>query len=480
MTVQRGCRVALVAIVVGVVAAGLVAQLRGHTEIPTLFRSGDTAGLVAGADVARECLADGVTTECAYPAPPLRIGSLAAPMSGVDRFALLLYVPSISLRAVGFSRSATLWGIGVLNAIGLLFLFFLPWLIRVRVPGLYRQRFLWALVILAGPLLPYGFSTWSEAFAAALVAGAVLAVAARWPAWAVVPLVLAAGISKETMVPFVVLLCFAVVPNWSNTTKERARIAAPVIAGAVLAVVANVAFNLFRYGTPQNLTYQAGFFHVYRPWDIAAQLAAVGISPNGGIAAFWPTAVVCVTLIVLAARRGGPRCWLRLGVVGAVGIGYALSLAMWYSPFGWHAWGPRLMLPIVPGMVLAGLAIAGERDGPWNTRPARVAMILTTLVALPNVSVLHAQPKVSAFMTAPSSCPRPGDDPFVHCTIERAWARPWLSVDVLSGFRNPLTGALGALVVVGAVILVKVSVQRPSSQLMRTPPRDPHAEHHAR
>jgi hypothetical protein len=451
---------ALLAFTVGLT---LDAQMSGPILVPTLFRSGDTNALTIGADVAYGCLQRGVFRSCGLPSPAVTLGNASVPTSRVERFALLLYIPAVASRAVGMSRAASLRVIGVLNAVGFVFLVSLPWLVRRRLQGLYRQRFVWAVVVLCGPLLPYAASTWSECLAAALVAATVAGVATGWPPLAVVLLAFFAAVSKETMAPFIVLLAVAVAAEQTfQSVRSTLRTLGPVVVGCSVGAVANAAFNIFRFGSTRNLTYLAPALRVTQPGHVALQTAAVLVSPNGGVAEYWPTLIVPFALAVVTARHGARHTRIRLGLVALTFLGFCSTLGTWYSPFGWHAWGPRLILPIVPAAVLAVCVVSNERV-PWPST-AWTFLAVSIALSVPNVAVLTAQDRVTRFMTAPVRC-RQGsserDDPFVSCVTRQAWHSPWVDARVLVGLGDPRTAALGILDVGVGLIFVGRAARRP-------------------
>ncbi len=84
---------------------------------------------------------------------------------------------------------------------------------------------------------------------------------------------------------------------------------------------------------------------------------ALWLAPNGGVGWFWPlAAAVVIGLVVIAgtAARGGAE--RRRRSLPAVGLVVALllttgTLASWFAPFGWVAWGPRLMVPVLPAVL---------------------------------------------------------------------------------------------------------------------------------
>ena len=128
----------------------------------------------------------------------------------------------------------------------------------------------------------------------------------------------------------------------------------------------NVAFNVFRFGTWSNLTYNAPFTRVPGV-PIKVKLAlADWLAPNVGVLFFWTvTAVVLAgvlvaTVVTIVRRPRQLRSWLPALAVVVVTAVFTGALASWWSTFGWLAWGPRLTLPLLPALVVAAVRAAPD------------------------------------------------------------------------------------------------------------------------
>jgi hypothetical protein len=464
---RRRWRRAPLALLIVVVALASWAQVGRRATSPSLFRSSDTQRIIDGAEVASSCIGHGVLRSCGRPAPPLRLGGASIPATRVERYALLLYVPALAARAVGVGAPAAVWLIAFLNAAAFVLLVCLPWLARGRLPKLYDHRHLWAVVCLCGPLLPYAASTWSEVLAAALFALAVFSAAGDGPWWATAALAFGAGISKETAAPFVLLLTVAVID------VRRLKALWPTVVGMIGALAANAMFNVFRFGTVRNLTYLDPATQVTKPANVARQLAAVLFSRNGGLIEFWPALLVVAFLVVASVGRLNRTEWVRVALVALAFGGYCVTAATRYAPFGWVAWGPRLVLPVVPATVLALLLVTPARGqlGPALAGLAAVASIM----AVANVAVLTAQDKVVEFVAAPRPCRLAATtatgDAYVHCTMRRAWGPPTLITSVTSGLRDGRTAGLAVLDVGAGLVLSLAMYQQALTGSGRRRPR---------
>ena len=83
---------------------------------------------------------------------------------------------------------------------------------------------------------------------------------------------------------------------------------------------------------------------------------SIWFSPNGGPAFFWPAFVGLLGWIIrsFCAHRDTiqRRNWVPLIGVGLVLLGLTCGFSKWFAPFGWVAWGTRLMYPWIPSLIL--------------------------------------------------------------------------------------------------------------------------------
>jgi hypothetical protein len=233
------------------------------------------------------------------------------------------------------------------------------------------------LVLLASPLLFYARRSFGELPAAlltALLAAALLQGRLGW----VVGFGFLVGLSKETALPFTVAMgAFAVAARQAQQPlgvraqlhADRWLLAATGV-GAVLGAAGCAALNLMRFGSPLNWHYaveEAAW--VPPPSAQLNHFAGLWLAPTGGLALYWPLlALTWVGLAIAVVRARLPRWPLLAGL----GLLFALTagLARWWTPFGWWAWGPRLMLPWVPAWTLMLLwAYAPALDARLSRRP---------------------------------------------------------------------------------------------------------------
>ena len=414
--------------------------------------TGDTSGLVIGSRRVVDCLREHRFTHC----------ETAQEGGFVGLWPLMQYLPAVALRAVGLSHDSALRVIIALNAIALGALGTLVWVVAKR-----KADAVWAPVLaaalVASPLLWYGTAAFGEALAGAVIIAAVAAALLRARPSVVASLVVLACITKETNPPFVLALVALATVAVAETRDEKRRRLILIAVAAVGGAAANAGFNVFRYGSIRN----PSLLHPYEQAPNRAAVrafAALWVAPNGGILWFWPVAVAILALAVAASIRHTGRSWSwrrwAAPIVAGLLVVEVAGLSKWYSPFGWIAWGPRLLLPLMPSMLLV-VAVLGTADatrflrrfltGRWFW-PGAVA---TVLVGLPQAMVMYYPHTLAKFFGDPR-CRNAhvGSNPtrYYRCFDYLAWSkRPLLLQDGLEGL-NSAGGRIFA-VAFGAAIL---------------------------
>ena len=349
---------------------GLYLQYRG------VARSGDTVALVGGARILWDCMREGTV-----------------PCTGVSQYPIFQHVPAMPfamLRRPDWEPYSFLCYVSIASVA-------LTALITAAlgrsIAGRFGAAFGVALV-LSGPLIFYDATTWGEPLAALLMLLPIAALAfrSRW-GWVLVAAFLA-SITKDTS-PLTIVLLAAGVLAVRLRTEDRALLRAPALAtlaGVVIGFLATVGFNEWRYQSWRNVVYIDE--HPRPPGlDFVAKAGtAIWASPSGGLLVYWPLMLILVPLVVAAVVgivQTGPRS-MRLGraaVLAALLINTAI-LADFAAPFGWVAWGPRLMLAwVIPVVVVLALLERARVVG-WAHLVARSRALLILVALLAGASTL--------------------------------------------------------------------------------------------
>jgi hypothetical protein len=123
------------------------------------------------------------------------------------------------------------------------------------------------------------------------------------------------------------------------------------------------------------------------------------IAPNVGIVWFWPGAAISLVFLGVFALRpasvGHDDRSLVLARRGAllVSAGFVvgvLALSAWWAPFGWYAWGPRLLLPYCAPVVVVAVTLIGRYRREIWLRSWRTVVVgaAASLALVPSLAVL--------------------------------------------------------------------------------------------
>jgi hypothetical protein len=410
----------------GAVAIGCaVILLAGPGMSRGQLHTGDTDHLVAGSRAILDCVDRQVFRACSFDASTGR--------SKVGPYPLLQYLPALAMRELGFRPLAVLRGLAWVNFVAFVVSIGLLASLAAR-----ARQDLWRplLVVLgaSGPMWFYATAGFGEMLAATMVLGAVLACLHRRPVLIGV-LALLACLGKETFFPFVLALGLLAGRRDEVGWLPPRRVVLPLVLGVAGGAALSFGFNVFRYGTVRNVRYLQPQFRVHGVGRIASNVVELLIAPGGGLALYWP--VIALLLIaaavvgVRALRERSVRVFGPIAALFVVVAVYAVVLALWWAPFGWIAWGPRLFLPLIPALAVVAIHVGG---GPLARLVSRALLIPVVFGAIVAVTLIGAFPEVSAPWSAVPTvatlrepdavCPTfgsPGTDRYWRCFDHRAW-----------------------------------------------------------
>jgi hypothetical protein len=344
------------------------------------LHTGDTDNLVLGTRQALACLEDGTWRGCGWQ------GGI---QTAVFPYPILQYLPAAALIEVGMSDGQVLVGLAVINLVAIV-------AAMTSVVVTFRRRpdagLLVVMSLLGSSLLYHAATSFGEGLAAAILVMATCAAIARRTV-ATTLLVVLAACGKETLAPFVVALVLVCLRESTDRLLPPLRRTAPVVAGGAVAFYLSIAFNVFRFDSPSNLLYLS-FERTPGLLGKLNFLAAILASPTSGVMWFWPVftllAVASTAVAMLRCFRA-PRDFSSylptLCVTGLLG-GYLAGLSMWYSPFGWIAYGPRIEVPLLGGLAVAYVHLVGDVVLSW---------LRTNWVALTTAAVVIAVGSLNAF-----------------------------------------------------------------------------------
>jgi hypothetical protein len=406
----------------------------------------------------------------------------------MGRWPPLQYIPALVFKRLGASFVDAANDLIYLNGLAVMAVLALLWVAGRR----SGAPWLAPLAILAGlvsPLLWYGAAGFAEAVAASLTLLFVVAVALGWNPWLAGGALWAAALSKETALPFLVALGVIALLLRPRDDPRRRPLAIALGAGAAAAALTIGLVNLSRYGVPWNRYYVDPDWAVHGLGWRADFFAAQLVSPNAGLLWFWPLATAAVAAAGAGALRHARRARTLRGRPGlvlatvAVLAGLIATFASWWAPFGWVAYGPRLIVPWVPAVLALVLLAWGEQLGSLTrallARPGRAVAVGVVALALglPQLGAFLDPPRPLRNLEEAGVCPPVPDvlariragDPEANrghnvCTARFAWLHRPMMRDALRGIRGTrwLYAALYAAAVAGLVITARSATARSS------------------
>jgi len=327
------------------------------------LHTGDTDLLVQGARQTIRCLGRGTLIGCGH--------TKGALTGKVGPYALLQYLPTMALLKLGLTNNQVVRALGSVNLVAFVASLVVVALVAKRLrPGVWGPVLVLALV---GSSLTYqstsGFGEMLAAFFTLLAVSAVL-----WRrAFLIVGAMALATIGKETPFPFLLILGLLAGRGEEDGYLPPWRVWVPLLTGIAVGEFLNVGFDEFRFAADKNVFYLQPIFRTPGLERKANYLAAVWVAPSNGALWYWALATLVVAAVGIVAllqlKRRPKNVFVWLPPLLAVGVllGFAVALTDWYTPFGWIAYGPRLLVPFFP----AALVVTLYTGGPLLATPLR-------------------------------------------------------------------------------------------------------------
>lgn len=292
------------------------------------------------------------------------------------QFPLLQKIPALVLRLVGASNQTILTCLSGVSFI--VFIHLLAWSWKDLRKTSRNLAIFFVAVLVSGPLLWYGRSSFGEMLAAFFTLGFVISCRENSSAVKIFSFFVLAGISKDTAFPFLLILGLmgsALGPQISGGIRFRRPRWGVLAAGCVTAAVINGGFNYLKFGSVLNLAYLNPQFIVQTWKDQLSFFLGIWFSPNGGVLFFWPSFFLLIFLVsrhvakeVLSEhgdKKQKFRVLLPLGVVIFVLLALTFGFSRWFAPMGWVCWGPRLLLPWLPAAGYLLITAYSEKIIEW-------------------------------------------------------------------------------------------------------------------
>jgi hypothetical protein len=368
------------------------------------YYEGDTVALLQGVSLIRVCLTK---------------GSFSCP--GIVHFPIFQYIPALIIGNFAPSKQAILQGLALMSSMAFFSSLILIYttLKKVTKPCLALTA---VLIMISSPFLWYAKSTFNEMVATFVTLAFTASVILQSSGWIVAIFSLLTGITKETAFPFVIAIgLVALFPRVLRTPGQCKPQIIGVAIGSLLSVIVNAGFNYFRYGSPFNIGLLQDYLIVHSSEQRLSSFLGIWLSPNGGILFFWTSLFVYFLyiffiLISLVFRYKFRYRYIYsfLPALAILLILFLLTLGFssWWAPFGGASWGPRLILPWMPSLLLLVLYFYSKEtqvalklifSNIWFTW-ASIALLF--LASLPQIIVLVYPVLLGNIFIPDSTCPQ--------------------------------------------------------------------------
>jgi len=414
-------------------------------QLPIL--SGDTVALSQSARALVACLENSQFRGCA----------------GTNQFGLPQHVPAMFLAWKGLDDTSIVFILSCLNVLALGILARIIYKSAAISP---IAKVLIAITLIVGPIIAYGPYSFGEAISTLAYVGLVVAILDKKYYQLIFFMVLAVT-SRETAFVSIALLTGAILAFDSNRSRRELKQMLLVVYGSMLfGIVCLLSFNVWKFNTWKNLPHMDP---VLRTPGLKLKIeSAVGVflSPNGGLVPYWflgAVAALCIPLLGLMNRRLSTRKRFSfLLLISGFGAQVTI-LSTWYAPYGWVAWGPRLIVPTTAmGATICLVIIFQDKDALEHLRQFKLFLlpigILGIVTLIPTVGFLQNPTRTMSWFAGGNDavCPTPAIiqlDPqyYFKCLIHGSWKmNPSLWYQGLSSF----TGLNAILFLVCALCLV--------------------------
>ena len=414
-------------------------------QLPIL--SGDTVALSQSARALVTCFENGQFRGCA----------------GTNQFGLPQHIPAMFLAWKGLDDTSIVFILSCLNVLALTLLARIIYK-SVAIPTI--AKILLGTTLIVGPIIAYGPYSFGEALSILAYVGLVVAIFDRKYYQLVLFMVLAVTSRETAFISIALLTCAILVFDESKSRNELRRLLLAIYGSMLFGIVCLLSFNVWKFNTWRNLPHMDP---VLRTPGLKLKLeSALGIflSPNGGLVPYWFLGAVvslCIPLLTLTNRRLGTR--KRLGFLLLIsGIASQVAiLSSWYAPYGWVAWGPRLMAPtIAMGAAICLVLIFQDEEILKHLSRFKILRhliaILGIVTLIPTVGFLQNPTRTMSWFSGGNDavCPTPAviqldPDYYFKCLMHGTWKmNPSLWYQGLSSF----TGLNAILFLILAIFLI--------------------------
>jgi hypothetical protein len=379
--------------------------------------SGDTIAVLNNAQALGECLNSSIWRNC----------------PNTNQFGAIQTFPAILLIRKGFDSNSLLILFSLINYASLI-LFLLYILYKFRNDNFVRNVFL--ITFFYSSIIAYSAYTFAEGLQFVIFALLPIMMYSNQKFLSFLFALLTSA-TRETATIIILPIILAMFIRSRNSTQNFDRYSSRSIYfaffGILVGNVVQYALNFWKFGTWKNLSqldpsYITPSFNVF-----FSNFLGLIFSPNGGV--FFFSFFFVFLLFILISKfynleSSGERSILLLHLLSLL---IALSgLSMWFAPFGWVAWGPRLMIPNI-GLIASSLILIYRRQILayllifLSKRYSKFFLsVCVSLSVLPSIGFLINPDILNFVFSTDSFCPeipiiQNGTEYYYRCLIHLTW-----------------------------------------------------------
>lgn len=384
---------------------------------PHFFVSGDTIVLINSVKTIVTCLQDKKYDFC----------------PNISHFPLSQHILGLTFYKLGASLDQLMSGFKYLN----IFAWFTGLLIPLfwwKSPSRHIHLLIYFTVYLSSPLWWYGNTSFNEIVSSTLVS--LFFMSMMYGTYLPGITTFLVILTKEINLAYI--LFWTAIVLYIRYKKGESNIKSTLVSsvfGSLVGLVFQVLFNLWRFDSFFNKDLLVPLFRT-PTWDIKFNyFFAQWLAPNVGIFFFWPAFIAL--LILFFFHRASAINWIIRGAVALFFISITFGFASWFAPFGWIAYGHRLIIPWIPGVTLFILYALSDNIILILKKTASVSFLphlvksYIILFAIPSIVILFSIGGINSFFAFDNECPRTAilqlDTKFYFdCIQHYAWGAKWI------------------------------------------------------
>jgi hypothetical protein len=385
----------------------------GHT-------SGDTNALIGSIETAIQCVKTAPFSIC----------------KGMDHFPLSQHLLGVVLLQTGVPSHKLIKAFQCLSLVFWILALLIPMRVFFR-NKMRDQGYIYFFVYLSSPLLWYGLSTFNEMAAAFYFIFLMISLlyGSFWSAFLSSLLVVWTKEFAFLYVGFWVLVTFYLRFKKHDHNAKSMFLGSSI--GIVFGFCIQIAFNFWRFGAFRNTRL---LIPEYMTPTIGLKLNFLSgqwISPNAGWLLFWPG--LASLLIWFTFRAIKVKQWFLASSTLVFLVSLTYGFAMWFAPYGWVAWGHRLIVPWLPGLAVFILVESRHVSEVVDFILGKKGVLLVGAIfifSVPQVLGASMENALNLLFDADAICPvtpniHENSGYYFSCISHYAWTKGWILFDVI-------------------------------------------------